>query len=464
MTRQWLNNLVERVEKLPAEDLKDELRAFQSLFEGDVDLKILVSSMFTEVPKKEPYNRDPMLNPQVRSYQHMLQLLNHVMDSAPKWNADADRVGLVGFPISTILNWPMSTSSGNVFFLRPDVNEQWMKILNRWALYLGTSDSASVLTDEEDGWLSEQALKALTAKGNNGTTNYSFDELYVCDKSAKHFGFKSWDDFFTREFQPDKRPLPISGEDLFTRSALQGNLARDLPIRKPPDVSVPPALIYNACESSPVFLRRGNDVHEKAEFWLKGQPYSLTDMLANDPLTPSFVQGTVYQAFLSALSYHRWHSPVSGTIRRAFNVPGTYYSANYFQGFANPANEGGPDKLPPENSQAYTTQVAARAVIFMEADNEEIGLMCFVAVGMCEVSSNEITVAEGQHVDAGEQIGMFHYGGSTHCQLFRKGVDLVFRQEPNNGTAYDPRPEHNTPLRSVIAVVRRPSEKHGFVS
>jgi len=26
-----------------------------------------------------------------------------------------------------------------------------------------------------------------------------------------------------------------------------------------------------------------------------------------------FVGGTVYQAYLSAENYHRWHSPVSGT-------------------------------------------------------------------------------------------------------------------------------------------------------
>ncbi len=27
-----------------------------------------------------------------------------------------------------------------------------------------------------------------------------------------------------------------------------------------------------------------------------------------------FTGGTVYQAFLSALSYHRWHAPVDGII------------------------------------------------------------------------------------------------------------------------------------------------------
>ena len=61
-------------------------------------------------------------------------------------------------------------------------------------------------------------------------------------------------------------------------------------------------------------------------FWIKSQPYSLADMLANDESVDQFVGGTVYQAFLSATNYHRWHSPVAGTIVRAFVVEGTYYS------------------------------------------------------------------------------------------------------------------------------------------
>jgi phosphatidylserine decarboxylase len=42
------------------------------------------------------------------------------------------------------------------------------------------------------------------------------------------------------------------------------------------------------------------------------------------------------------------------------------------------------------------------------------------------VSSNEITVYEGQQVKKGDQLGMFHYGGSTHALIFRPQVDLEF--------------------------------------
>ena len=54
--------------------------------------------------------------------------------------------------------------------------------------------------------------------------------------------------------------------------------------------------------------------------------------------------------------------------------------------------------------------------------------MCFVAVGMSEVSSCDIGVQEGQRVEKGDEIGMFHYGGSSHCLLFRDDVNLDFSQ------------------------------------
>jgi len=42
-------------------------------------------------------------------------------------------------------------------------------------------------------------------------------------------------------------------------------------------------------------------------------------------------------------------------------------------------------------SQGYLTEVATKAIIFIEADNPYIGLMCLIAVGMQEVSSCEIS-------------------------------------------------------------------------
>lgn len=47
--------------------------------------------------------------------------------------------------------------------------------------------------------------------------------------------------------------------------------------------------------------------------------------MGKDHLASLFCGGTIYQAFLGALDYHRWHSPVSGTIETIYQIPGTYY-------------------------------------------------------------------------------------------------------------------------------------------
>ena len=93
--------------------------------------------------------------------------------------------------------------------------------------------------------------------------------------------------------------------------------------------------------------------------------------------------------------------------------------------------------------------MASRALIFIEADNPDIGLMCIMLVGMAEVSSNEITVSEGQHVKKGEQLGMFHFGGSTHCLIFRPNDNVKFDlqgQSPGLNSA-------NIPVRTRIATI-----------
>ena len=167
-------------------------------------------------------------------------------------------------------------------------------------------------------------------------------------------------------------------------------------------------------------------------------------MLAHDPVAEKFAGGTIYQAFLSALSYHRWHAPVSGTVRRAFVQDGTYFSEPLFEGIGDPTvTDIDPSGLP--HAQGYLSALATRAIIVIEADNKDLGLVGFVGIGMDEVSTCDITVREGQHIRKGDETGMFHFGGSSHCLLFQKGVALDGL--PSVGR------EANVPVRSKLATV-----------
>jgi phosphatidylserine decarboxylase len=112
-------------------------------------------------------------------------------------------------------------------------------------------------------------------------------------------------------------------------------------------------------------------------------------------------------------------------------VEGTYFAEAASEGF---------DEAGPINSQGYIAHVATRSLIFIEADEPAIGLLCFVPIGMGEVSSCRVTVHEARQVNKGEQIGYFQSGGSTHCLVFRKGVISQFAagaipQGPNGSTS-----------------------------
>lgn len=370
----WLAAHIEAVAASPR-PLHPAVQELKDLIESDPQVYMLFSQMFEGLPRDPAYRQTPAGTPQVRDWMHMLELINAIMTTAPAF----DTTGLVGFPINAILDWPMATPGGFAAFLNEKVNAQLKKILNAWGTFLSSPDSRYVLgADPEHGWFGRDAMAAMP----------DFVKEFKCDATRPYHGFGSWDDFFTREFRDGQRPVASPGDN---------------------------TVIVNACESAPYRIAHHVKLHDR--FWIKAQPYSLRHMFAGDKVATQFVGGSVYQAFLSALSYHRWHSPVSGTIVNAEVIDGTYYSETPAQGF---------DPAAPNDSQGYITEVATRAIILIEADDPRIGLMCFMAVGMAEVSTCEVTVYVGQHVDKGAQTGMFHFGGSTHCLIFRPGVSLEF--------------------------------------
>ena len=377
--KEWLDDIIKKAdaEVLPLDPIIQE---FKSAVEKSPTLHMQYSQMFTDVT----HSQSPTEKPQVQNYDQMFRLVNFIM---LKWAPQYSEYGLVGFPINAILNWSMGTTYGYAAFLDEEANGHWKKVLDKWGEFLISERSRYVLvSDQPWGWFADAAMAAMP----------NFAKDFVCDPTAEHYGFKSWDDFFIRLFRDGVRPI-AQGDNV----------------------------IANSCESHPYDLQY--NVQLTDEFWLKEQKYSLRHMLADDPLAPQFDGGTIYQAFLSALSYHRWHSPVDGKIVKAYNLPGTYYAATL---------EVGEDEASPDKSQGYICQVAARALIFIQANNSAIGLMCFMAVGMSEVSTCEIRPElipiDGRPkptVKKGDEIGMFHFGGSTHCLIFRPEVNIEFTDE-----------------------------------
>lgn len=379
----WLAGHKERVEiKGSNIALHPVLTEFQELLDTDPVVHMYITRMISQVPAGKPYTKRHLENvPQ------MLRLINEVLTMAPEFGDNA-----VTLPLGAILDWTMGTSAGFAAYRDPRINAMLKKILTAWCEFLSGAESRYVLNDSPTGWKCAGARRAVGI------------EQFEHDPSDGYWGFASWNDFFTRRFKDGARPVASPDDD---------------------------KVIVSACEATP--YRIATTIKRQDRFWIKSQPYSLQDMLADDDAVDQFVGGTVYQAFLSATNYHRWHAPVAGTIVRAHVIDGTYYSE---------ADSEGADAVEPTNSQSYLAHVAVRAIILIQADDPVIGLVAFVAVGMSEVSSCKIDsdVIPGYHLSKGEELGYFQFGGSTHCVVFRPGAIDQFAlpaipqpQEPDAG-------------------------------
>ncbi|WP_421047860.1 phosphatidylserine decarboxylase family protein [Paraburkholderia sp. A1RI-2L] len=309
----------------------------------------------------------------------LMTIVDYLASYAPPFDAQVP----LATPLNLVLDWPMCMPSGYAVFRDPAFNAQLRHVLECWCGFLsGPHSRTHLTTDAPHGWFCDAAQRKM------GLADYR------CDRSEPHWGFASWNDFFTRRLRPGARP-----------------------VEEPAN----PAVIVNACEASPYDVRDNCRLRER--FWIKTQPYSLRDMLAGSAteIVQRFSGACVYQGYLSAFNYHRWHAPVSGTIVQAGNVSGTYYSALEAEGA---------DARGLNDSQGYTTAVAARAVIVIEADEPAIGMVACVFVGMAEVSSCRIVASTGQHVAKGDELGFFQYGGSTYCLIFQPDVIREFSVKP----------------------------------
>ncbi|KAH6904063.1 phosphatidylserine decarboxylase [Coprinopsis sp. MPI-PUGE-AT-0042] len=375
LLNKWVKKKVEHSRTLRGAKalLHPVLQELKTMIESDGDMFMGFNRMFENATTQPLFGLPSSGQGSVKGYEDMLALMNQVLTEAPFY-------GALGPPFYMILYEAMNTQGGFTAFVTDKVNAQFKKVFDTWAEFLNSPESASVLTSDPGGWFSAEALTAMSEDFDG----LPFQRIFVSDPDAPYWGFKSWDDFFVRQLRPEVRVVELPDQ---------------------------PNVISAACESR--FYNQQSDVKEADQFWIKGEPYSLRHMLNNDETVSQFIGGSIFQGFLQVTGYHRWHAPVDGVIKKIVTVPGTYFAQS-------PALIGVPSSSNPFlSSLSFITSLTARQLIFIESSNPSIGLMCFIAIGMTEVSTCEATVKVGQTVKRGDELGMFHFGGSSHCLVFR---------------------------------------------
>lgn len=331
----------------------------------------------------------------------LLESLNRIITTAPLWNPDPNKRN--AFPMSSLFVYMMMTPAGEAAFRIAEFNAGLRAVLKEWCDFLDSERSLYVLNEGPDGWLSQSA--------------FWYNKLYefeIPDRAAPHWGWQSFNDYFHRQIRPEWRPVASPDDPKVIVSANDGGVYNIASNAKPTD-----------------------------QFWLKGQPYSLVNMLDNQ-FVERFIGGDVFQTFLSGANYHRWRAPVAGVVRRAYVVDGLMFSD---------VESAGPDPTAATYSQGYETAVNTRGLVFVESDDPVIGMVCVMPIGITEISSVRIEVQEGQRVQKGEELGYFSYGGSSMCLVFQPGAVDHFTV-PNRPPDSDPDSGPPVQVNAQIAVAR----------
>lgn len=110
-------------------------------------------------------------------------------------------------------------------------------------------------------------------------------------------------------------------------------------------------------------------VTETKQLWIKGDDFSITNLVMDVQLGRRFADGAVASFRLSPQDYHRYHSPVTGRVRLFRAMPGDYYQV---------------DPLALHSRVDILTR-NARAYVVIET--EEFGDVLLVAIGATNVGS-----------------------------------------------------------------------------
>jgi phosphatidylserine decarboxylase len=203
-------------------------------------------------------------------------------------------------------------------------------------------------------------------------------------------GFKTFNEFFTREIKEGERP--ISNED------------DDSVVVSPADA------IVNMID---------DNLSLESTIKVKTQDISVLQLLNNSDLAKNFEGGTALSCILMPDVYHRYHSPVSGlVVESEEDVAGNYFGIEDFPKLINGGNVG--------YGYDYSVFEHFRRG-YMIIDTKKYGYVGMIPVGLNTIASvifhdkfKKVNNHNPIEIKKGEEIGYFQYGGSLNILLFEK--------------------------------------------
>ncbi|KIX96318.1 uncharacterized protein Z520_08096 [Fonsecaea multimorphosa CBS 102226] len=231
-------------------------------------------------------------------------------------------------------------------------------------------------------WIHEKTIKAGKEEGTPASARQikAFVDFYHINMEdftpSDIHEYRTFEDFFIRQHKPGSRPI----------------FEPDDPTR---------AVVVADCR-----LVVYPSVAQTKKLWIKGKNFTVGNLIRDDEAAKVWHNGAIASFRLSPQDYHRYHSPVNGTIEWFKQIPGNYYQV---------------DPMCLQSDIDILTTNARCAVCI---NSQEFGKVLFVAIGATDVGTVEINPKcqrPGSEIRKGDEVGLFQYGGSSIIVAFEQG-------------------------------------------
>ena len=211
-------------------------------------------------------------------------------------------------------------------------------------------------------------------------------------------GYPSFNQFFTREFKDREKSRPVADPD---------------------DASI----LVASADSEINFIE--SDLTLTKSMKVKTRELNVCELLDYSKYAQHFVGGTAVSCVLMPTNYHRYHSPVTGSIVEGQEIPGIYNGITDGEHWFNSFNVG-------EGTTRFSIFEDFHRAYFI-IRTTDYGYVGLVPVGLNTISSIHPSVISKRStyvkpggkplpVKKGQELGHFAYGGSLNILLFQKGV------------------------------------------
>lgn len=263
----------------------------------------------------------------------------------------------------------------------------WLILFTRnWGIYLSQKDS----------W-NEEYYKRVLADDSFGLQKGWYE---------KPSNWKSFNDFFSRHLKsPDQRPIVF-----------------------PKDPAIVTAPADSRSQGIWKIDSNSNIVNKDGVVVKSIRLKSIPELLGNKCLYKNaFANGTFTHMFLDVNDYHRYHFPVSGTVKDVCIIE----EDDAVGGLVNWDSKSG--KYIFDAASPGWQNIQTRGLVIIDTD--KYGLVGVLPVGMSQVSSInfEENIKPGKVVKKGDLLGYFLFGGSDIILLFQSKVEFQLTVSKKNG-------------------------------